>query len=251
MYIELFLLDNLLMNILILRLAAAARSVRIHFFRMLLASALGAFYAALAVSTAPFLLSWPMKLASGLLMAFALPVWNWRSYCQGVIAVLIAAAAIGGIAAALSFSMGGGLQNGYVVAPVPLRIALLAAAAAAGTPALIRRLMGRRLSGTVRVRIREGNTSREYRGCIDSGNMLSDPVSGRPVIIVFDPGFNRSADIPIPCSTVGWDGIVKAFRPDSVEIYNDRWISADALVALTEKPLDSAQALVPPAAVAK
>ena len=62
MYIELFLLDNLLMNLLVLHLTAAMLSLRPHKGRFLLFAMGGAAYAAVGAGLLPMHLTLPKKI---------------------------------------------------------------------------------------------------------------------------------------------------------------------------------------------
>lgn len=89
---------------------------------------------------------------------------------------------------------------------------------------------------------------------VDSGNMLSDPFSGRPVVVLspqiagkcFSPEemkfFSSVCDIPpdslgmrfsvIPTKTVNGSGILRAVRPDRVTVDGTE---KDALIAVTDR----------------
>ena len=95
MYIELFLLDNMLMDMLICRLAAAICGRRLHMQRALAFSAAGAVCAAFA-HTEPRLNTLPCKILLCLIMAFALPSKGVREYLAGLAGMCAAAFIIGG-----------------------------------------------------------------------------------------------------------------------------------------------------------
>ena len=242
MYIELFLLDNMLMDMLICRLAAAMCGRRLHIQRALAFSAAGAIYAAFA-HTAPRLNTLPCKILLSLIMAFALPCNGIREYFAGLAGMCAAAFIIGGSAFFAVYATGGA-ANGSFIGGVPLRIMLFAASAAAAMPSLARRLRQRRIQSQathILTITRHGQTY-TLSAIVDSGSSLIEPVSGLPVAVAYIPG--ESGDIPIPISTVQGSGILMAFRPDRAEYGG---IELDILVALSDKPL--AQALLPPAAL--
>ncbi len=95
--VELFLLDNLLMDYLILRLAAVFASVRLRALPALCAAAAGAVYALLATAYVPTLNTLVPKLLLGLVMA--LPLGRGRSrraYLRGLACLYLAAFLSGG-----------------------------------------------------------------------------------------------------------------------------------------------------------
>jgi len=242
MYIELFLLDNMLMDMLICRLAAAICGRRVHIQRALAFSAAGAVCAAFA-HTVPRLNTLPCKILLCLIMAFALPSKGVREYLAGLAGMCAAAFIIGGSAFFAVYATGGA-ANGSLIGGVPLRIMLFAASAAAAMPSIARRLRQRRIQNQtthILTITRHGQTY-TLSAMVDSGSSLIEPVSGLSVAVAYIP--EETGDIPIPISTVQGSGILRAFRPDRAEYGG---IELDILVALSDKPL--AQALLPPAAL--
>ena len=242
MYIELFLLDNMLMDMLICRLAAAICGRRLHIQRALAFSAAGAVCAAFA-HTVPRLNTLPCKILLCLIMAFALPCKGVREYLAGLAGMCAAAFIIGGSAFFAVYATGGA-ANGSLIGGVPLRIMLFAASAAAAMPSIARRLRQRRIQNQtthILTITRHGQTY-TLSAMVDSGSSLIEPVSGLSVAVAYIP--EETGDISIPISTVQGSGILMAFRPDRAEYGG---VELDILVALSDKPL--AQALLPPAAL--
>jgi len=244
MYIELFLLDNAVMDMLICRLAAALCSRRFRLGRAAAASAAGAAYAALAFLYPP-LMSLPCKIAAGLGMALALPFGGWRDYAVGVLATFGAAFMIGGAAIALALATGGGAENGVLLATVELRIAMLAALLASLFPSLARRLKRGARAGFGTLVVAYRGARWELSAMVDSGSTLCEPVSGKPVVAAYIPELSNAANIPVPVKTVCGGELLMAIRPDSVSFDG---AELDALVALTKAPTHP-RGLVPPAAL--
>ena len=95
MYIEVFLLDNLLMNAVICVLAGAVCGRSIRLGRVLLFSLGGAVYGAAAMYM-PVLSMFPCKTILCLAMALVFPYEGLRGYITGLTAILAAALTIGG-----------------------------------------------------------------------------------------------------------------------------------------------------------
>ena len=95
MYIEVFLLDNLLMNAVICVLAGAVCGRSIRLGRVLLFSLGGAVYGAAAMYV-PVLSMFPCKTILCLAMALVFPYEGLRGYITGLTAILAAALTIGG-----------------------------------------------------------------------------------------------------------------------------------------------------------
>ncbi len=243
MYIELFLLDNMLMDMLICRLAAAMCGRRPHTLRAVWFSVAGAVYAAFAY-TCPRLNSLPCKILLCLIMALALPCRSVREYLTGLAGMCAAAFIIGGSAFFAVYATGGA-ANGSLIGGVPLRIMLFAASAAAAMPSIARRLRYRRIQNEQihPLTIIRNHKTYTLTAMVDSGSSLVEPVSGLPVAVAYIPG--EKGDIPIPVSTVQGSGIMPAFRPDRAE-YDG--IELNILIALSDDPIHP-QALLPPAAL--
>ena len=244
MYIELFLLDNLVMDCLMLRIAAVLGAGRLPVRRMLLASALGACGAWVALFFPP-LVSLPGKAVSGLLFALAFPAKSLREYGHAAAAVFAAAFLTGGLVFALALCFDGGMRGGAVLASLPVRTALYAALAAAFLPNLIRRPPARRARAGIHTVVMLCAAGREYRldALTDTGNALVEPLSGKPVIVAYLPELAEYAHIPIPTATAGGTGILYALRPERLSV-NGR--ESEALLALSSVPLHGTEALLPP-----
>ena len=101
--------------------------------------------------------------------------------------------------------------------------------------------------GECRAVIRCEGAVRSLRLLCDSGNLLTEPFSGLPVVIVrrnalgrtLPEGFPEQSGVKfrvIPYSAVGGDGLLCAFRPESVEIRLDRRRQrVECYVAVTDK----------------
>ena len=244
MYIELFLLDNLLMNLLIVRLAAALLSVRPPLYRQLAAGALSAAYAAIAAYLVPALAGvWarPIPLA---ITALALPARNARGFLSCAAATLFATFAVGGAVCCAALLTGGSVNGGWIRAGIPLRAALLGALAACFLPRAAR--------GLLRRRIREGllctltvihrGVEHSFTALVDTGCSLTEPVTGLPVALVRCPYFIRFAALPVRAVTASGEAAFYAFRPDRVLIDGT---PADCLVAVCGARMRT-QAIVPP-----
>lgn len=156
--------------------------------------------------------------------------------------------------------------------------ALVAAAGAAASVIGGRRLGVRTSGGRVRVKVFINGKHAEFDGMIDSGNLLSDPLSGRRIMIcelealagIIDPATaamvraggissRMTADAAakvrfIPASGALGDGLVCAITPDEVIVTDPesgRECGSDVLVAPVPRRLsaDGCRALLPPGAV--
>lgn len=242
MYIELFLLDNVLMDMLICRLAAAVCGRRLHMLRVVVFSIGGAVYAAFAYVT-PALSSFPCKVVLCLVMAFAMPCHGLKEYLTGLAGMCAAAFIIGGSAFFTVYATGGA-ANGSLIGGIPLRIMLFVASAAAAMPSAVRRLRQHRISGEYHIlTVTRKDKTYTLTAMVDTGNSLTEPLSGLPVAVAYIP--YETGNIPVPICTVAERRIMNAFRPDRAE-YDG--YELDVLIALADNPVVP-QALIPPAAL--
>ena len=239
MYIELFLIDNLLMNLLILRLAAALLSVKLSMKKALVASLLGACYAAAGAGALPFLLSPVMKIITCLLMTFALPFHGIKGYFLSSGALLLSSLTRGGTAVLAVIATGGGevlSPSGAIRMGITLRAALAGAAAAVFLPGMIRRMLSRRVRNglTVKLHIKAFRTEIECAALIDTGCLITEPVSGLPVIILNKkryPLLSAHAALPVPIRTARGESVIFAMIPKKASVNG---IPVAAAVAFAE-----------------
>lgn len=273
MYIELFLLDNFLMNLLTLRAAAAMLSRKMKGSRAALVSFAGAAAAAAAAAGGTMFITLPVKLASTLLMALAFPPHSFRELMHSAAALFLSAAVAGGAVLLAALAFGGTLHGGVIYGAIPLRAALLGAAAAAFMPRSIRKILSRRVRNEQIVHIEyefaapnsnrcEKNKSSheskssgitilkrdkrifsaECLGIIDTGNALSEPISGLPVIVLGakrHSEFAQAANVPIPMRTAAGESLLFGLKPKKLLING---CPVEAILAVGAK-LDAA--LVP------
>lgn len=96
------------------------------------------------------------------------------------------------------------------------------------------------VSHSYRVNISVGGKSFSLDGVADTGNTVTELVSGRPVVICTGINYSPPNDkgvYAVPYSTVDSQGLLYAYMPDSIEIESESGNIKDAfaLVAFTEK----------------
>ena len=244
MYIELFLADDLLLNLLILRLAAALVSVRPPMYRTAAAALLAALYSAAAAFLCPALLHPLLRLPLLAVISLGLPCVGFRGFLRNAGVTLFATFIVGGCATVLALITGGSFKNGFISGGIPLRLALITALAASLLPSAARRILRRRLNNSSRARVvlLHGGQILRFDALVDTGNSLSEPVTGLPVAVISCERLKAFAHVPIPAETAAGRIVLMGFRPDGFSV-NGR--EADCIVAVTERKL-RAGAIVPP-----
>lgn len=220
MYIELYILDNLLMNALILRLAACICGIEARGLRIFILSFLGAIYALLALFFER--LMHPIsKLLLCAIMATGLPFKCIREFLINCCAVFFSTLLAGGLAYAFALSFGGSMQNGYIVTSIPLRVAICVIATLVFLPSLIRRIRRRlrRRSLKMNLVIKHKGEIFRFTALLDTGSSLHEPISGLPGILVISDNLKPFASVPVISRGAFCDGrIIYGFRPDSVSL---------------------------------
>ncbi len=243
--IELFLLDNLMMNLLMLRLAYALEGVRPVSWRMWAAAAFGAVYALLSMSVLPVLAAFLPKLLLGAVMALPL-METPRTYPKALLCLYLAACLMGGVMFALAMLFGGNFRSGAFVCTVPVRVALISACCCALLPRLIRAMLRaiRQRPLRIRLMVRLPDRMLDLNALVDTGNLLVEPISGLPVIIIRPGLLPPYEGRPVPYRTVDGEGMLRAMRPVDVRVYQGYWHSVDAMVAESRQALKCADAIV-------
>ena len=244
MYAELFLIDEFMMDLLIVRIAAAVLSLRPRAARQLLFSALSAAAALLAAFWLPWLKSPVMRLFQLALLARAIPSKGFKGFLYSAAATLFATLTAGGCAFAAAYLSGGGAQNGFIAGNCALRTAIFGAVGASFIPVVVRRLLGRRIKNgcTIKVTLLHRGLVRSFSALIDTGNALREPVSGLPVAVICCRALEKSASIPIPAATPAGKTVLMGFVPERFCVDGRDFA---CIVAVTKHKLP-AEAILPP-----
>lgn len=242
--LEWFVVQNLSMDAVILWLAARLASVRTGGRRILSAAVLGCGYALLAYQPWG---GWLMgvvprtAVCGGMAALVCLPrIAEWKRLLRVFAFVWVATFLLGGTGAGVMYLLG---AKGYGAGA-----ALVTAAAGGGLCLLLTVQRNRRISSrTVAVVLRCGRRRVSVEAVVDTGNVLVEPLSNLPVIVVQRDalcGLEQGQPMRcVPFTSVGGPGELMAFAPDEVRVDGR---PADAVVAVYRGNLCAAgQALLP------
>ncbi len=182
-YVDSLFLINFVINYIILLVTAKICAAQMMRLRLIGAAALGAaFSVAVVLPLTTFLTSPFLKVAVGLLMVLA--AFGGQTRIIRLTLVFFAVSvAFGGAVMAASLLGGSGLYGG-ILTPINLRILILAFAVCYCVLTLVFRRAGRvRGGGIVSLKLRHGDREIAIRALRDTGNALTDPMSGRSVIV--------------------------------------------------------------------
>ena len=255
---------NTLINYLILLSTAKICAAPTARLRLAAAAAIGGAYAvAAALPPLKFLENPLIVIAAGLLIVTA--AFGGQPRLARITVIFFAiSATFAGAAMAISLIFGGSspLPGGMLV-PVRIDLLLISFAVCYAATALVFRRTAGNKGGIVPLTVRQGDRVVELRALVDSGNSLTDPMTGVPVIVtgVADAknlfpkeirtaveGVERRGAVLvmeeimthacpmrfrlIPYSAVGISGgMLLAFRPDEVVIDGEK--KSGMLVALS------------------
>ena len=251
-YVDTLFLLNAMVDYLLLLASARLAGEPLARLRFLLGAVLGGLYAvAIFLPGLSFLARPPCRLAAAVLMVLA-AFWKSRRLLRQVVIFFALSCAFGGgvLAIALLGGRGLALSNGVLYSGMDLKIVLLSAAGCYGALTLIFQRTGRHTasSGELRpVRLTLGERQVSLTALVDTGNTLTDPATGRPVLVaeadcveeLLPPGIRPSpADLRdpagalerledpwrrrfrlLPYRSVGVDrGLLLALRVDQVQV---------------------------------
>ena len=265
-YVDTLFLLNAVVDYLLLLAAARLAGEPLARRRFLLGAALGGGYAvALFLPGLEFLVRFPCRLAAAVLMVLA-AFWRSRRLLRQTVIFFALSCAFGGGVLAIGLLGGRGLslQNGVLYSGMDLKLVLLSAAGCYALLTLALQGVGRHTgrSGELQpVRLTLGEREIALTALVDTGNTLTDPVTGRPVLVVegtcledlLPPGLRPDLDDPagwlavqrdpwrrrfrlIPYRAVGVErGLLLALRLDRVQAGGEDLVPM--LAALTPTPV--------------
>ncbi len=187
-YVDTLFLLNALVDYLLLLAAARLAGERLTRLRFALGAALGGLYAvAIFLPGLEFLGKIPCRLSAAALMLLCAYGGSRRLLRQAVIFLGLTCAFGGGVAAV---SMAGGrglsLGRGVFYSALDLKTVLLSAAVCYALLTLALERVGRHTAASgelLPLRLRLGERRVELTALTDTGNTLTDPVSGAPVVV--------------------------------------------------------------------
>lgn len=269
-YLDTLFFLNAVMDYLLLLCSARIAGEELHRPRMVLGALCGGAYAAAAVLPGMgFLLKPVFQIGAAILMVVAGLGGSRRLLRQTVIFFALACAFGGGVlAVGLLGRTGLSLGGGLVYSGMDIKIVLLSAAGCYVLFTLGLARMGKHIAASgelVRAKVCLGDKEVCFTALVDTGNTLTDPVSGRSVMVVdgtallalfpkgegpderaltepaqalnrLNSGRFRGRFRLLPYRTVGVEcGLLLAVRPDSVRLEGQE--HGPMLVAISPTPV--------------
>lgn len=191
-YLDVVLLENLCMNYIILFATGYLMKIKMKQIRIIASSLLGGIYAVVAyLEILPIYSNFVTKIVLSILMVYiAFHSKSIKSLCKQLIIFYLTSFAFGGCAFALLYFIRPQdilMRNGVYVGTYPIKIALLGGIVGfiivyIAFKVVKTKLRKKDMIYNIKVNIEEKTL--ELKAMLDTGNMLKDPISGIPVIVV-------------------------------------------------------------------
>lgn len=191
-YIDVVFIENLIMNYIILYGTAIISKVTPKQIRLIIASTIGAIYAIIAyMSILKIYSTFILKIILSIIIIYiAFNPQNIKTMLKQLILFYLASFVFGGAAFFLIYVVKPQdiiLRNGVFVGTYPLKIAILGAIVGFSIIVLAFKIVRNKLSKKslfCNVKIKLNNNEIDTTALIDTGNLLKDPISNMPVIVV-------------------------------------------------------------------
>lgn len=257
LYIDVVFLVNLVMDIVVLSMVKVILKVKTSALRIVLGGVIGALWTCILAiyPMLPVLLQGMVTyvVVGGLMVKVGLRTKGVRGLVKGVLGLYLASVALGGLMMALyqhtriGYYIEQLIRGGYAQG-IPLIIwALLTAAAVFGLKYLWINVMEiqRQKSHLYEVTLNYGGRVVKATGFLDTGNLLFDPVSHKPVHIVSEKLwhvlYQEGEPVRmIPFHTIGSEGgVMPGMLLDSMAVGGDQpeKVIEKPLIAVSPKPL--------------
>ncbi len=277
-YIDIIIAENLIMNYIILYATGLISKCKIHYWRIFFASAIGAIYVAIQYKSKLNIYSnIVIKLILSIVIVFiAFNTQNIKQMCKQLILFYLTTFTFGGVATYLIYVLKPQniiIKNGMYVGTYVLKVIFIGAIL--GTVILIIAFKFSKNKITkkdmiCKVKIKLNGKETILNTMVDTGNMLKEPLTGSPVLIVektslyelipkeilnntesilggdFEkiPEDIKNEYIPkmkiIPFSSLGkQNGMLVGIKPEKIEVISDQIIEEknNAIIGIYNKSL--------------
>ena len=257
-YVDIMLAIDFSMDFLALFICSVLLHLRLHKLRIILSASFGALYGVLQVliDTSTLVTIIVSIFVAFLMILIAFPFKGISNVCFNTVIYVFVNTMLGGIMSILySFLnriLGDVIENNsfegkYGFARMFMIIALTAVAAMIFS----KMLCSKKDVHTVEVRLKINDEVYAFTGMCDSGNLLTEPISGKKVILVSEfskagieiSKYNELLKKYIPYKNINGSGIIKGIVPKELLINGK---STNAIVATVKnESFDGYEALVP------
>lgn len=204
-YLDVVFLENIIMNYIIIYATGIVVKSEIKQWRILIASSIGAIYTiAMYISTIPIYSNFIMKLILSLVIIYvAFIPKNIKKTLKILLIFYLVSFVFGGCIFALMYIITPKLaqiKNGVFVGTYPIKIALIGGIISFVIIQISFKMVKNKISKKdviYNIEIIINNKKTEVKALLDTGNLLKEPITGMPVIIVEHKSLNKIVPIEI------------------------------------------------------
>lgn len=191
-YIDVVIIENLIMNYIILFATGIILKIKVKNLRLILASLLGAIYSVIAyMSILQMYSSMILKIILSVIIVYiAYYPQNVKQLCKDVLIFYLTSFVFGGAAFALIYVVKPQdilMKNGLFLGTYPLKTIMLGAIVAFVVVITAFKIVKSKITKKdmfCKVQIELNNEQIETKAMIDTGNLLKEPITNTPVIVV-------------------------------------------------------------------
>ncbi len=191
-YLDIVLIENLCMNYIILFATGFIMKLKLHHIRLAISGLLGGAYAILTyIQVLPLFSTMGIKILLSVAMVYiAFMPKNVKAMLKQLVVFYLVSFAMGGCAFALLYFVKPEdifMRNGVYIGTYPLKIALLGGIVGFVVMYIAFKVLKTKMSKKaliydIEIKLEEKSVT--LKAMLDTGNMLKDPITGIPVIVV-------------------------------------------------------------------
>jgi stage II sporulation protein GA (sporulation sigma-E factor processing peptidase) len=191
-YIDVVLIENLIMNYIILLAVAVILKIKIIHIRILISSLIGAIYAIFAYTSSLEIYSTViLKILLSIIMIYiAFYPQNIKTMCKQVLIFYLTSFAFGGAAFSLLYFIRPQdilMKNGVLLGTYPLKTVMLSGIVGFIVVVIAFKIVKTKISKKdmfCNLSIKINNKEIKTKAMIDTGNLLKEPITNTPVVVV-------------------------------------------------------------------
>ena len=266
-YLDIILIENILMNYIILYATGFIQKQKIKQIRLIISSTLGGAYAIISyLNIIPIYSNFFMKILLSIIMIYvAFNIQNIKKLLKTILLFYLSSFVMGGCALALLYIINPeniSFKNGVLIGTYPMKVTLIAGVVGFLIIQISFQINKRQMKKKDMICDLEKSKNKKkikLKSYVDTGNMLKEPLTKEPVIIVEKEKLNNIINVNIeeilggddkkiekikfriiPFKTIGNEnGILIGIKPDFVKIIfedNEKYVE-NVIIGMYDKKI--------------
>ena len=266
-YLDIILIENILMNYIILYATGFIQKQKIKQIRLIISSTLGGAYAIISyLNIIPIYSNFFMKILLSIIMIYvAFNIQNIKKLLKTILLFYLSSFVMGGCALALLYIINPeniSFKNGVLIGTYPMKVTLIAGVVGFLIIQISFQINKRQMKKKDMICDLEISINKKkikLKSYVDTGNMLKEPLTQEPVIIVEKEKLNNIINVNIeeilggddkkiekikfriiPFKTIGKEnGILIGIKPDFVKIIfedNEKYVE-NVIIGMYDKKI--------------